>query len=164
PQHGHVTAGDRVSWPCPDELRPLDLDGTRQAQRLTQVLPLFGPVRVVAADRARCVQTVQPLARRLGTVVRIEPALSDRAHTADPTRGVRAVRDLAAPGQTVVACGQGEAIPDTATRLAAEGGLPLPEVEAAKGSVWALSFRDRRLVAADYYPDFEPWTGWETTD
>src|SRR5262249_59069939 len=116
----------RGSGPGPDELRPLDPDGIGQADRLAEVLPLFGPVRVVSADLARCVQTVQPLARRIGADLEIEPALSEQAHAADPARGAQALRDLAAPGHTVVACGQGGAIPDTVAARAGAGGHAPP--------------------------------------
>jgi 8-oxo-(d)GTP phosphatase len=153
----HAAAGDRASWTGRDKLRPLDQEGTGQAERLAEVLPLFGPGRVVAADLNRCVQTVQPLAHRLSADVEIVPALSEHAHDDDRSRGAAAVRELAAPGQTVVACGQGGAIPDAIAILAGEAGLPLPDIKTAKGSTWALSFLDGRLVAADYYPSFGPW-------
>jgi 8-oxo-dGTP diphosphatase len=151
----HAKAGDRDSWPHADELRPLDPVGVRQAARLAEVLPLFGPRRIVSADRARCVLTVEPLARRLGVVVELEPALSEDGYAKDPTAGLRRIRDLAAAGPTSVVCGQGGAIPDMVATLATEDGLALPHFRSMKGSVWALSFRDGLLTAADYYPDFE---------
>jgi 8-oxo-(d)GTP phosphatase len=129
----HAAAGDRASWTDRDELRPLDQEGAGQAERLAQVLPLFGPQRVVSSDQVRCVQTVQPLARRLGVDIEIAPALSEHAHADNRACGAAAVR-----------------------HLAGEADLSLPDVPTAKGSVWALSFLDGRLVAADYYPDFAP--------
>jgi 8-oxo-dGTP diphosphatase len=153
----HGAAGDRASWAGRDELRPLDQEGISQAERLAEVLPLFGPRRIVSADPVRCVQTVQPLAQRLHVDVEIEPALSERAHADDRFFGAATIRQLAAPGQTVVACGQGGAIPDAIAILAGEADLPLPDlIPDEKGSVWALSFWDGRLVAADYYPDLDP--------
>jgi len=152
----HASAGDRAVWAGPDELRPLDQEGIGQAARLAEVLPLFGPRRIVSSDQVRCGQTVQPLAHRLGVDNETEPALSEHAHADDRTSGAAAIRQLAAPGQTVVACGQGGAIPDAIAILAGEADLPLPDAPTAKGSVWALSFLDGRLVAADYYPNLDP--------
>jgi 8-oxo-dGTP diphosphatase len=153
----HGSAGDRASWVGRDELRPLDQDGVRQAERLAEVLPLFGPQRIVSSDQVRCMQTVQPLARRLGMDIEVEPALSEHAHADNRARGAAAIRHLAASGQTVVTCGQGGAIPDAIAIPAGESDLSLPDnIQAAKGSVWALSFLDGRLVAADYYPDLDP--------
>src|SRR5262249_43645363 len=152
----HGAAGDRASWTGRDELRPLDREGIGQAERLAEVLPLFGPRRVGAADLDRCVQTVQPLAQRLNVDIDIEPALSEHAHDDDHSCGAAAIRQLTTPGQTTVACGQGGAIPDAIAILAGEADLPLPDIPTAKGSVGALSFRDGRLVAADYYPNLDP--------
>jgi 8-oxo-dGTP diphosphatase len=151
----HAKAGDRGSWPHADELRPLDPVGVRQAARLAEVLPLFGPHRIVAADRARCILTVEPLARRLGLAVELEPGLSEEGYAMDSTLGMRRIRDLATAGRTSVVCGQGGAIPDMVATLAAEDGAALPHFRSRKGSVWALSFRDGLLMAADYYQNFE---------
>jgi 8-oxo-dGTP diphosphatase len=150
----HAKAGDRGSWQHADELRPLDPVGVRQARRLAEVLPLFGPRRILSADRARCVLTVEPLARRLGVTVELEPGLSEEGYAKDSTVSMRRIRDLARAGQTSVVCGQGGAIPDMVATLAAEDGTVLPHFRSRKGSVWALSFRDGLLIAADYYPDF----------
>jgi 8-oxo-dGTP pyrophosphatase MutT (NUDIX family) len=152
----HARAGDRDAWPGPDDLRPLDVPGLRQAARLADVLPLFGPCRVLSADRVRCVQTVQPLASRLGVEVVLEPGLSEEGYAAAPARGLRRIRDLGAAGEVSVVCGQGGAIPDIVATIAGEDGVRLPHFRSRKGSVWALSFRDGLLVAADYYRDFEP--------
>jgi 8-oxo-(d)GTP phosphatase len=150
----HAKAGERSSWPHADELRPLDPVGVRQAQRLAEVLPLFGPRRIVSADRARCVLTVEPLARRLGLTVELEPGLSEEGYAKDSTVSMRLIRDLAAAGRTSVVCGQGGAIPDMVATLAGEDGTALPHFRSRKGSVWALSFRDGLLIAADYYAVF----------
>jgi hypothetical protein len=49
----------------------------------------------------------------------------------------------------VVACSQGGAIGAAVAALTAEAGLEVLENGAPKGSVWALSFVDGRLVDAD---------------
>ena len=67
----------------PDAQRPLERAGRAQAQALTDLLPLFGARRLHAADRRRCIQTLEPLARRLGSLRYHD---RDRAHR----RGVRA--------------------------------------------------------------------------
>ncbi len=152
----HGKAGDRRSWPHADELRPLDPAGMRQAERLGEVLPLFGPHRIIAADRVRCVQTVQPLARRIGIEIALEPLVSEDEYARHADLGIRRIRELAASGEACVVCGQGGAIPDIVATLAGEDGLTLPHFGSRKGSVWALSFRDGLLIAADYHPDFDP--------
>jgi 8-oxo-(d)GTP phosphatase len=151
----HARAGDRASWPGTDRTRPLDQAGSDQAARLAGVLPLFGPTRVISANRVRCAQTVAPLAERLGLAVDTGYGLTEESYTKDPAPALRLIRDLARTGRTSVLCGQGGVIPGVLATLATEDVLVLPHLRCRKGSVWALSFRAGLLVAADYYPDFE---------
>lgn len=151
----HAKAGSRSSWPGEDLLRPLDGTGRAQAEGLRRALRWFGPERVVSADPLRCLQTVQPIAADLGLPVEPEPALAEEGYEKDPDRGLERLRAVAAGAGRVVVCSQGGVIPDLVRILADEHGVPLPrrKVPARKASMWALSFLDSRLVAADYYPD-----------
>jgi 8-oxo-(d)GTP phosphatase len=152
----HASAGDRYAWNGPDDLRPLDDVGRRQAARLAQLLPLFGPGRVISADPLRCTQTAQPVADRLGVPLEVEPALSETGYGIDPAGALRRIRDLGRTEATSVVCAQGGGIPDIVATLAGEDGVDLPHFRSRKGSVWGLSFRDGLLIAADYYADFDP--------
>jgi 8-oxo-dGTP diphosphatase len=159
----HGRAGDKSEWDGPDDLRPLDAKGRRQARRLADVLPLFGPTSVLSARRTRCEQTVAPLAEALGLpVLPVEPLGEEEFHR-DPEAGLALVEQLlgerGTPGVTVV-CSQGGAIPSVlmalGVRWQAHGpaaGRLWPPV--AKGSVWALGGRTGD-VSADYYRSFEP--------
>ena len=149
----HGRAGDRASWDGPDELRPLDDRGRRQAERLAEVLPLFGPTAVLSAPRTRCEQTVAPLAERLGLPVTPLPELGEEEFGDDPEAGMSALeRLLAGPGVTVV-CSQGGAIPAALESLGVKAdGRDHPP--SAKGSVWVLGGRAGAL-SADYYRDLE---------
>jgi 8-oxo-dGTP diphosphatase len=60
---------------------------------------------------------------------------------------------MATARMRAVVCSQRQVIPDLVGRLAAEDGLAVGKVSARKGSVWAMSFMDGRLVGAEYYPD-----------
>lgn len=143
----HAKAGKRSSYSGDDRLRPLDKIGRRQARESVPVLAAFDPRRVLAADRVRCEQTVQPLADQAGLQVRPAPTLSDEAWDQDPETGLATVTEmLREPGTTLI-CSQGGAIPALLERLAVPG-APHP---CRKGSVWALSVADRGVVAADYY-------------
>jgi 8-oxo-(d)GTP phosphatase len=150
----HGRAGDRESWDGPDDLRPLDDRGLRQAERLAQVLPLFGPTAVLSAPRTRCEQTVAPLAERLGLPVTALPELAEEEFADDPEAGLLALeRLLGGPGVTVV-CSQGGAIPSALELLGVKAdGRDHPP--SAKGSVWVLGGRAGAL-SADYYRDLDP--------
>jgi 8-oxo-(d)GTP phosphatase len=124
------------------------------------VLPAFGPVALLAADRVRCRETLAPLAERLGLAVGRAAELGEEEFSADPQAGLALVERLlqprAEPGVTVV-CSQGGAIPSALMALGvrhegAHGRLFPPS---AKGSTWALGGRPGAL-AADYYRDADP--------
>ncbi len=157
-RHGH--AGHRPDWDGPDELRPLDSRGEREAARLAEVLPVFGPVEVLSARRIRCEQTVAPLAERLGVPVQPLPELGEEEFGDDPQAGLTAVERLLAPRSTpgvAVVCSQGGAIPSVLLSLGVrwEGIAGRLYPPAAKGSVWVLGGRPGAL-SADYYRDLGP--------
>jgi 8-oxo-dGTP diphosphatase len=152
----HAQAGSRSSWSGDDLLRPLDGTGRAQAAGLRSALPWFGPRRVLSADLLRCVQTVEPLAADLGVPVEPEPALTEEAYEKDPERALDRLLAAATGDQrVVVVCSQGGVIPHLVGTLATEHRVRLarPKLPARKSSVWALSFLDSALVAADYYHD-----------
>jgi 8-oxo-(d)GTP phosphatase len=154
----HGRAGDRSTWDGPDDLRPLDDRGRRQAQRLAQVLPAFRPTAVFSARRTRCEQTVAPLAECLRLPVQPLAELGEEEFDADPEAGMSAVERLLAspgrPGVTVV-CSQGGAIPSVLENLGVEVGEGREFPPSAKGSCWVLGGRAGAL-SADYYRDLEP--------
>jgi 8-oxo-dGTP pyrophosphatase MutT (NUDIX family)/phosphohistidine phosphatase SixA len=155
----HAHAGSRSEWDGPDDLRPLDDKGRRQALRLTEVLPVFGPTEVFSARRTRCEQTVEPLAERLGTAVQPLAELGEEEFSDDPQAGLAIVERLLAPrdepGVTVV-CSQGGAIPSVLLSLGVrwEGSAERLYPPAAKGSVWMLGGRPGAM-SADYYRNFD---------
>ena len=154
----HAHAGSRSDWDGPDELRPLDDRGSDQASRLADVLPLFGPTRVLAAERVRCRETVVPLAERLGVEVGTLPELGEEEFQADPRAGMEVILQLldrAEPRGVTVVCSQGGAIPSVLMALDVQWSGTRVEPPAAKGSVWALGGRPGAL-SADYYRNFNP--------
>lgn len=141
----HGSAGDRETWSGDDDLRPLDDTGWAQARAAADVLPVYGARSVLSAPLLRCVDTVRPLADRLR--VRVEPAVAARED--ENSSGARALtallREVAGTGVPTVVCSQGGAIPDAVHALSG-----VSEVQARKGSLWALSFDGDRLVDAHY--------------
>ena len=140
----HAWAGTSEQWDGDDDERPLDERGRRQAQALVDVLAAYAPTRVLSAPLVRCVDTVRPAAQRLDVPVEPVPAA---AEDAGPPALVALLHDLVEKGEPVAVCSQGGAIPAAVTQLAG-----LPDPDAPKGSVWALSFSDRHLVDAHHTP------------
>jgi len=147
-RHGH--AGSKKAWSGDDRLRPLDGLGRRQAQALARSLGKLKPTRIVSSPYARCVQTVEPLAAKLGLQVEHSPHLGPDAGPAaldfihGPTAG---------PATAIVLCTHREVLELVLPALSAQFGVPLGHRRpGAKGSTWLLEFRRERLVAVHYQP------------
>jgi len=148
----HASAGSRATWHGDDRARPLDDCGRLQADELVRLLAHFDPSLIVSADFLRCRQTVEPLAASLGLTIRDLPELSELGYPGHEDDTVRLVRTLGGSHETVVACSQGEVIPDLLGRLAREDDVDLPNPLAPKkAGTWALTFREERLAGGEYF-------------
>lgn len=149
----HAKAGDRRRWagPGPDRDRPLSEKGWRQAEALRDLLLYeLGDRRpqVLSSPYARCVQTVEPLAAKLGRAVDERSELAEGAAARDV---VALARRLAST--TAVLCSHGDTIPSLLDALADEDDLVLPgSYPLAKCSTWVLATDHGRFVGARYLP------------
>src|SRR5258708_5758356 len=79
----HGKAGSRHDWKGPDDERPLSKRGRRQAEALVDVLADRGIEQVFSSPSLRCVETVRPLADKLGLGVELRPELAEGTAEAD---------------------------------------------------------------------------------
>jgi 8-oxo-dGTP diphosphatase len=144
----HGKAGDRGAWEGPDELRPLTKAGARQADGLAERLGGETIGRVVSSPAVRCVDTVRPLAERLGVSVERDPDLME-GMGADAA--VRLVAE-SIPESAIVLSTHGDVIWELLSDLEAAG-VPLTAgIPAKKGSVWVLEVADGAVVRGTYQP------------
>ncbi|MEU5843298.1 NUDIX domain-containing protein [Rhodococcus sp. NPDC047139] len=155
----HAKAGSRKKYKGDDRYRPLDASGRAQAAALVAQLTAFGGDRVVSADRTRCVATVEPFADRHGLGITLEPSLSEEEYRADPDHGRKRALEIASGPGTPVICSQGKVIPPLLEWWAERDGLVLPAARNRKASMWVLSLRGDRLVAADHIDSPLPLDG-----
>jgi broad specificity phosphatase PhoE len=94
----HAWAGHREHWDDDDTQRPLDERGRRQAEELD-----LDVNRIVSSPYVRCVQSVEPLAAKLGLEVEIDDRLAEGASGDD----ARALLDELDGG---VACTHGDIV------------------------------------------------------
>ncbi len=141
----HADAGDRSAWTDDDRLRPLSERGDAQARGIAELLVGSDPVRVVSSPAVRCVQTVAPLADKLGRQVEVDPRLFEGA-------GPDEVRSLVAEldGAGVVFCSHGDVIPMLLQHLVGLGMEPEHELTWPKASVWAVERVDGRWGRGRY--------------
>jgi 8-oxo-dGTP diphosphatase len=143
----HAKAGKRSDWRGKDELRPLDESGRRQAEILSTMLSFFAPTGVYAADRTRCIQTVEPLGHAMDLPVVVDPAFSDERFEDGPAGTASRLLGLAKPGTVSVVCSQGATIPALIDRF----GHGVRSSDTRKGAWWAISVVDGEVIALDHY-------------
>lgn len=73
----HADAGDRAAWTGDDLARPLSATGRRQSEQLAGMLADRGLARILSSPAKRCVDTVAPLAARLGLQVEEDVTLTE---------------------------------------------------------------------------------------
>lgn len=123
----HAVALRRSDWTRSDRLRPLTPRGYEQAEALPALLAGHAPTRILSSPSVRCLETVQPLAARLGLPVEELPQLheGEGAAAAVLLRGLEGV---------VVACSHGDVVPELLAALAPGS----PGEPCAKGSTWVV--------------------------
>jgi 8-oxo-dGTP diphosphatase len=146
----HAKAGRRDRFQGLDDERPLERAGQAQAQALVPNLLAFGASEIISAPPLRCVQTVEPLAEKLGTGIILEPLFSESGYAAAPDAARERAGELVSDRAVRVLCSQGKVIPDLLNWRAERDGVTLPSARNRKGSVWVLSFAAGKLVAADH--------------
>ncbi len=142
----HAQAGSRSDWRGDDRGRPLTREGRRQAADLVELLAEVPLTAVRTSPYRRCIETVAPIAARLGLPIVVDPALTE-----GPFDGaLTLVRSSAS--DTVLLCSHGDVIPGVLNELVVADGLDLgPAPRCQKGSVWFLEPQpgtDRFAVAA----------------
>lgn len=147
----HAKAGRRLDWNGEDDARPLEPAGIAQAERLVGFLSMFAPDRIVSANPVRCVQTVQPLADRLGLDVLVDPVFADESYEQRPQASEKALLALTEPdaAPVTVVASQGTTIPALIDRF----GRDVRWSTTRKAAVWVLSAVRGEVVASDYYED-----------
>lgn len=144
----HAKAGSRQKWTGPDHLRPLTEKGSRQAEAISELYRGYRITSVLSSPYLRCVQTVEPLARRLGVDV------EERVELAEGTGARPAVELMAGlAGTTTVVCTHGDVMLDALDALCESSGLGLPdEYPVDKAGTWVLEGNSFPFDAASYLP------------
>ena len=136
----HVKAGDRSRWQGPDDQRPASKPGRAQAVALADRLEPENVSALISSPSVRCIQSVEPLADRLGLKVEVDERLAEDA----PLAAVLAVVGDA-PDRAVL-CIHGDVIPELIEALARRGMVLTTERDWRKATLWVLdgSAEDRR--------------------
>ena len=142
----HAKAGSRSGWLGPDEARPLSKSGREQAQGIKRLLAEWPVSRILSSPFVRCMETVTPLANKLGLDVEPTPILAEGF-------AVTAVLELlAALPDHAVLCSHGDLIPAVIEALARRGMVVDGEPDWRKGATWVLERDGDEFVRASAIP------------
>ena len=142
----HAHAGDRSGWHLDDRERPLSRRGEAQADAIADRLAPLAAGLLLSSPYLRCVQTLQPLAARLGHDVETDERLAEDT-------GFTGAIDLlhSAPDGSVL-CSHGDVIPDTIRALERRGCELVGPASWSKASTWLLTRTDHGIVGAACWP------------
>jgi phosphohistidine phosphatase SixA len=130
----HAHAGTKAKWDGADVARPLSAQGRKEALGLIERLRPYPLGRVLASPTERCLQTVQPLAGRLGR--RVEP--NEALAVGRP--GAAVLELLGDPAlEEAVLCTHGEIIGEVFDELHKAGIELSGPPRWPKGCTWILS-------------------------
>jgi 8-oxo-dGTP diphosphatase len=132
----HASAGERLGSPSADRARPLDRTGRADARRLPAALSAHGIERIVSSPHTRALETVAPLARRLGIEVECREELAPDASRNDT------LSLLAELPETALVCTHREVFER----------LFRGEVTCEKGGTWMVERLRRRHAPVAYLP------------
>jgi 8-oxo-dGTP pyrophosphatase MutT (NUDIX family)/phosphohistidine phosphatase SixA len=155
----HASAGSKSQWHKSDESRPLDAGGKKDAKLLAALLSCFEAGRVISSPAERCLATIRPYARAVGSQVQIEPALlpADKGEGALDPAAAKVVAELVAADEPAVICAHRENLPALFAAACAELGAP-DQADGLKplrkGEFLVLHRAARTMASAErYHPD-----------
>ena len=141
----HAHAGKKAQWPGADLARPLSAQGRMEALGLIDRLGGRPLGRVVSSPAERCLQTVQPLAGRLGRPVEASEALGVEG------TGAGVLELLERPSlDRAVLCTHGELIGQVIEELQRAGIELSAPPRWPKGSTWILELDDGHAWKGTY--------------
>jgi len=136
----HAKAGERRLWKGDDIDRPLSKKGWKQAELVSKRLAKLDPGLVFSSPYVRCVQTLEPLAKRLGTTVEIDQRLCEH----EPVGPLLEL--LADTADQTVLCSHGDIIPAAILALRKSGTNLRTPPDWRKASVWVLRRNKKGVI------------------
>lgn len=164
----HAQAVARSDWSEADRQRPLTDRGRAQSTAIADQIGAAPGTRLIASPFTRCLQTLEPLAERLGTTITHDERLGETDQVVAHDAGDRWViaawlggRALAAideaigtapDGSCVVVCSHGDVLPALLAVVVGRDGIALEDVHLKKGARFTIDVHDGRATSAVAVP------------
>jgi 8-oxo-dGTP diphosphatase len=129
----HGKAGHRANWDGDDVERPLTAAGQRQAVAIAERLAAEAVKSLWSSPYVRCVQTLEPLAGRIGLPITPDERLAEGTP-------IEATLELVLhAGDGAVLCTHGDVLTDVMNALVRRGTELTTAPEWRKGAIWVLN-------------------------
>ncbi len=142
----HAKAGSRSDWDGDDRARPLSRAGREQADGITLLLGHLPLSKIYSSPYVRCIQTVEPLAKKLALEVVTTEALAEGLAFDD------AVTLVDRAPKNAVLCSHGDVIPAIIDALLHRGLVLKGEPDWRKGATWVLDRKKGEWAKARAIP------------
>ena len=142
----HTKAGSRATWKGRDEDRPLSSTGRKQAERLGKWLAKQDITQTLSSPYVRCMQTLEPTAKRLGMKVEAVDVLAEHGPIPPVIELLEALPDNTA------LCTHGDILMGTIGALILGGLEPSTALDYRKGTTWVIERRKGDWTAARALP------------
>lgn len=142
----HAKAGERRVWDGDDAERPLSKVGHKQSEAIAERLAAKGATSLHSSPFVRCVQTLEPLAERLGVEIRHDPRLAE-GQPFEPALDL-----LGEVEGGAVLCSHGDIIPAVIQALARRGMEVQTPPDWRKASIWVLRRKGDHITKGKVWP------------
>jgi phosphohistidine phosphatase SixA len=143
----HAKAGSREKWAGDDRKRPLTKKGIMQARDIVEVLSPYPVASIFSSQYLRCVQTVQPLSKRLRLKIEESVSLAE-GHGLAGLHEFLDDSDL----DNAVLCTHGDIVWELVEDMVKRKILRAGEGGFDKGSTWILHMDGSKIAKARYLP------------
>jgi phosphohistidine phosphatase SixA len=143
----HAKAGSREKWAGEDRKRPLTTKGIKQARDIVEALSPYPVASIFSSQYLRCVQTVQPLAKRLRLKIEESVSLAE-GHGLAGLHEFLDDSDL----DNAVLCTHGDIVWELVEDMVKRKILRAGEGGFDKGSTWILHMDGSKIAKARYLP------------
>ncbi len=118
----HGKAVPPSTWDGPDSTRPLMQRGSDQSIGIAKGIAAFAPQKIISSTAARCLATIDPLAKLTGLDVKASTGISQDAYESGGGKVAQIVSKRLKKRESVVLCSHGPVLPQIIEQVAVQTG------------------------------------------
>jgi 8-oxo-dGTP pyrophosphatase MutT (NUDIX family)/phosphohistidine phosphatase SixA len=145
----HATAVAPHEWDGDDGDRPLNYIGQTQAATLARILAPYFLESIHTSDAVRCIQTVEPLAKKSAIRLKISQDLSEYKNPGMSAAAVKYAEQFFASGESTLICSHAPILPRILKRIIGGQKIMEPLSSLQPGCGWVVHHNRGAIIAID---------------